>query len=117
MQTIKGMKRAVVAATATSLVLIAAPAIADDLGLSIGSNAGVSTLPSNSTVTGPGLGIGADGNGKAGLDLNTITNDQTSATNFQSSRLTVPDALDRLSIRTDSKGKASVLYNFVNTKF
>ena len=117
MQTINGVRSAVGAATVASLVLIAAPAIADDLSLSVGSSAGVSTLPNNSNATGPGLGIGADGNGKAGLDLNTLTNDQASSTNFQSSRLTVPDPLDRLSIRTDSKGKASVLYNFVNTKF
>src|SRR5260370_31896837 len=115
MQTINGTKRAVVAATAASLALAAAPAIADDLGLRIGRGAALSTLPSSSNLTGTGLGIGADGN--AGLDLNTVTDDQISSTNLQISRLTVPDALDRLSIRSDSAGKASVFYNFVKTKF
>ena len=115
MQTINGTKRAVVAATAASLALAAAPAIADDLGLRIGSGASPSTLRSSSNVTGTGLGIGPNGN--AGLDLNTVTNDQISSSNFQSSRLIVPDALDRLSVRSDSAGKASVFYNFVKTKF
>jgi hypothetical protein len=115
MKAINRTKRAVVAASAAWLALAAAPAIADDLGLRIGGGAVPSTLPSSSNVTGTGLGIEADGN--VGLNLNTVTDDRISSTNFQSSRLIVPDALDRLSVRSDSAGKASVFYNFVKTKF
>jgi hypothetical protein len=115
MQTNNLTKRAVVAATAASFALAAAPAVADDLGLRIGSGAALSTLPSSGNLTGTGVGIGANGN--AGLDLNTVTDDQISSTKFQSRRLIVPDALDHLSIKSDTKGKASVFYNFVDTKF
>jgi hypothetical protein len=111
MPTTDSTKRAVVAAAAASFAL-AAPATADDLGLRISRGVAPSTLPNSSNLAGTGLGVGAGAN--AGLDLNPVTEDPA---NFQSSRLTVPDALDRLSIRSDSKGKASLLYKFVNTKF
>ena len=115
MQTIDSTKRAAVAAIAASLAMAAAPATADDLGPRIGGGIAPSTLPSGNNLTGTGLGAGAGGT--AGLDLNAAPDDQTSSTNFQSSRLTVPDALDRLSIHSDTKGKPSLLYKFVNTKF
>ena len=105
MQTNKLTKRAVVAATAASFALAAAPAMADDLALRMGSGAALSTLPSSSNLTGTAAGIGANGN--AGLDLNTVTDDQNSSTKFQSRRLIVPDALDHLSISRLLKNSAT----------
>ena len=114
MQTIASRMRAIVAAAAALLVL-AVPARADDLSLRIGSGAAPSTPPTSSYLRGPGPGIGTDGN--AGLNLNSPIDDQPSSTNFQSNQLTVPDALNRLSIHSDTAGKPSVIYKFVNTKF
>ena len=115
MQTIDSTKRAVVAAIAASLAMAAAPATADDSGLRAGHGVAPGTLASGNNLTGTGPGVGADGN--AGLNLNSAADGQTSATNFQSSRLTVPDALNRLSVHSDSAGKPSLIYKFVNTKF
>ena len=115
MQTTDSTKRAAVAAIAASLAMAAAPATADDLGPRLSRGIAPSTLATGNNLTGTGLGVGADGN--AGLDLTSAPDDQTSSTNFQSSRLTVPDPLDRLSIHSDTKGKPSLLYKFVNTKF
>jgi hypothetical protein len=120
MKTIHRTRYAVVAATAASLALPAAPAMADELGLRIGGGVAIGTLPSSSNSTGAGLGVGVNAgtSGNAGLDLNSVTDDQTSAsTNFQSSPLTVPDALDRLSIRGDGNAHVSVIYKIVKTKF
>lgn len=114
MQTIDRTKRAVVAA-AVALLALAASARADDSGLRISNGVAPGTLPNSGNLTGTGLGAGADGN--AGLNLNGATDDQLSSTNFQSNQLTVPDALNRLTVHSDSAGKPSVLYKFVNTKF
>ena len=115
MQTIHRTRCAIVAAAAAWLALPAAPAIADDLRVRIGGGAAIGTLPNGSNSTGAGLGVGANAgaSGNAGLDLNP-----SASTNFESSPLTVPDGLDRLSIRGgDGKGNVSVIYKFVKTKF
>ncbi len=121
MQCIHRTRHAVVAATAASLALSAAPATAGDLSLRTGGSAAIGGLPTSGNSTGVGLGVGAAAgtSGAAGLDLNPAANDQIStSTNFQSSPLTLPDAIDRLSIRAgDGKGNVSVIYKFVKTKF
>ena len=115
MQSSHRTRRAVVAATVVSLAYCPAPATSGDLSLRTGGGVPIGALPSSSNLTGTGLGIGTDG--EAGLNLNTPNDDRSSSTSFESNRLTVPDALNRLSIHSDSAGKPSVIYKFVNTKF
>jgi hypothetical protein len=115
MQTLQRTSCAIVAAAAAWLALPAASAIADEVRLRTGGGAAIGTLPSSSNSVGAGLGAAANAgaSGNAGLDLNP-----PAPTNFESSPLTVPDGLDRLSIRGgDSKGQVSVIYKFVKTKF
>jgi len=111
----------VVAAAAAWLAWPVAPAIADDVSLRLGGGGAIGSLSRAGNSTGAGLGVGANAgaSGNAGLDLNPLTDDQlSSAKNFQSTPLTVPDGLDRLSIRGgDGKGNVSVIYKFVKTKF
>jgi hypothetical protein len=117
MQTLQRTCCAIVAAAAAWLALPAARAIADEVRLRTGGGAAIGTLPSSGNSVGVGLGAaanaGASGSGSAGLDLNP-----PGSTDFQTSPLTVPDGLDRFSIRGgDSKGQVSVIYKFVKTKF
>jgi hypothetical protein len=115
MQTLQRTSCAIVAAAAAWLALPAAPAIADDVRLRTGGGAVIGALPSSGNSLGVGLGAAANAgaSGSAGLDLNP-----SGSTDFQTSPLTVPDGLDRFSIRGgDSKGQVSVIYKFVKTKF
>jgi len=115
MQTLQRTSCAIVAAAAAWLALPAAPAIADEVRLRVGGGAALGTLPSGSNSVGVGLGAAANAgaSGSAGLDLSP-----PGSTDFQTSPLTVPDGLDRFSIRGgDSKGQVSVIYKFVKTKF
>jgi len=120
METGQRTRGVVVAAAAAWLAWPAAPAIADELSLKVGGGV-TGNLSSAGGSTGAGLGVGANlgASGNAGLDLNPTSGDQNaSSRNFQSSPLTVPDGLDRLSIRGgDGKGQISVIYKFVKTKF
>ncbi|HKX08442.1 MAG TPA: hypothetical protein VJN67_09630 [Stellaceae bacterium] len=114
-------KRAVVAATAAWVVLSPVSALAGDVRLRTGNGVAIGSLPSGSLSVGasPGVEVNAGTSANTGLDLNLAAEDRDSAAaNFQNNPLTVPDALNRLSIRAgDGKGNVSVIYKFVKTKF